>query len=197
MSKFNTSKRQLRKHFLTINPGHVVTDGDETDIREWWATLKQSLDCGHAPSCIRWLSAALEPYEDGTGAHAHIFVELTSPKRGNTVAKALGLDSASCTEVRNRQDCRDYTTGEGAHADKPAHDRLEYGTWRVDASTERSTLADTCVDAIVNGATPEMVARHHPKAYFTHHRSVRALYDALGGYYIADIMAASLPKGGE
>lgn len=193
MSKLPEPARQLRRGEFTINLFHALPKKYESlqlekqnDLfHDWYNEWKKTIEFGK----LRYLFACLE-YNDNGALHVNAMVGWTKPTRFMTPkgkasegARIVGLKKASFRVLGNPEGMYDYIHRLGRHAGKEGElvDIFGHGEVPVSASIQRQSLADTCIKLLLDGATPSEVARLEPRAFFTHHRAVRAFYEAIGG----------------
>lgn len=192
--------KQLRRVEFTIHFAHMQEDPKDNDgFRAWWDewVVKQF------GQKVRWIGASLEriPESDKDGIpnknaglfHVNGFACFSKPvrmitqkrRRPGQGMKQLGLVPQlhwiSVREVENADGLYDYVTGGGKYAGKEGViDRMQYGEYPRAAGIRRERLAESAIRMLVeDGMRPTQIAAANPKAFFVHHRSIHALYDAL------------------
>ena len=175
---------QRRMFMVTVNPGHVnpawkkPEDADHTWVselpadelksayRQWWAAL------GDFPN-VAYRKGQIE-VGDGGLVHIQCVIKMSKSIRPGTLRKKLG---GHFEIANNWAACRRYV-------EKTA-DRLEFlgedgeapdGNGRTEGY---GTAKQRAIQALRDGLTPTEIAQSDPEAYFTHHRSIEALWEKL------------------
>jgi hypothetical protein len=136
-----------------------------SEYRMWWARLAENIN-------VQWAQAQIEVGNEG-GLHIQVACKTTDSKRWKWMPKNL---PASWQPADNWPAVLNYCT--------KTSDRIEYlGTI---GKRPKSKMGDghgsakqRCIAYLKEGRSPEWVALNDPDAYFTHHRSIRALYEAV------------------
>jgi len=160
---------QLRRAFGTIHLGHLV---EERSLEEYLDSLFTRIS-EHGD-----YTAAAFALEEGTKTkrkHIQLYVE-HSRKRPSTLAKDFGVKTGACFDVvRDAAGSWAYCTGTGPHRDKPAIARCFFGVPKLHGDTQRADLK-LLVQAILDGITPEELARTYPYAWCVHRARLIPFY---------------------
>lgn len=171
--------KQTRHWCITINARK--TDGGEwveSEILDFGSHLHHLVNMQH----VRYAVWQIEQGEEAEVQHIQMYVEFVRPKRMNEAKQTIGYSWAHL-EPRwgTRTQAREYCMKkDGTEITTPE----EVGYFRPDTEGLKATnrtLADRCVDLVLQGLHPNQVAKRAPAAFFAHHRKVWALYRALNG----------------
>jgi len=171
--------KQTRHWCVTVN-ARKQDGGEWTEegLIEAESNLLHLVNVSHLKYAVWQLEKGL----DSEVQHLQLYVEFIRPKRMSEAKATLGwgwahLEPRFGTRDQAREYCRKK---DDTHVSGP----WEVGYWRPDheglKATHR-TLADRCVDLVLQGLHPNAVAKRAPAAFFAHHRKVWALYRALNG----------------
>lgn len=165
----------------------VTVNAKKDDGGEWtheaisgFGGVDDTLEHLREVSQLRYAVYSVERGTDAEVDHLQMYVEFMRPKRMSEAKQVLGWTHAHL-EPRwgSRTQARDYCMKvDETHI----HGPVEIGIWRLDAEGLKGlnrSLADLCVDLILQGKDPHAVAREAPAAFFAHHRKVWALWNAL------------------
>lgn len=175
---------QRRMFMVTVWPGHIrdawrkpqdATDDWKVDatvaelqgaFRQWWAAL------GEFPN-VQYRKGQIEIGDEG-GMHIQAAIKFSKSVRPSTLRKRLGghfeaaNDWGACRQYVEKTSDRFEFLGEDGEA-PDGNGRTEgYGTAKLRA-----------IQALRDGLTPLEIAQSDPEAYFTHHRSIEALWEKL------------------
>lgn len=164
-----------RRHWCgTINIGHLVGDDSEESFKEalaeCWAKLgddtRLAFACGQT-----------EVGGESGRLHAQVYLEFTTSLRKTQVLKVLN----GSFEPRwgSRTQAREYHTKSLTRVEA-LPDVGEFRKERSHGGETREGPKARCLRMLTQeGLTPSDIALSDPEAYFTFHRSIHALYDAL------------------
>lgn len=182
---------QARRHEFVINLYHALDFDEHAELslteandkfREmymaWAEGLKDAIG-------VQWIGVALE-YNTKGALHVNGFVQWEAQTRmmnkkaqPGAGCKRLGLNfGISVRAVRVPDGLYDYVCGLGKHAGKAAEHRFSMGEYRGNDTTAKHNLVDVAIQDLQAGLTPGQIARNNPRAYFYHHRAIKALYAA-------------------
>ncbi len=171
--------KQTRHWCVTVNA--KKEDGGEwlpEELMEFESNLIHLVNMQH----VRYAVWQVEQGDKAEVQHIQMYVEFMRPKRMNEAKTVIGYSWAHL-EPRwgSRTQARDYCMKkDGTELTEPT----EVGHFRPDAEGTKAlhrSLADMCVDLVLQGLHPHQVAKRVPAAYFAHHRKVWALWKALNG----------------
>lgn len=180
---------QARRHEFTINLRHALDleedltqDEHNALFKEAWDNWKLNLKDAVG---VQWLGAALE-YNKVGNLHVNAYVcwerqtrMMTKKAQAGAGCKKLHLPfGVSMRPVRMPDNLYDYVCGLGKHAGKPAEDRIQLGAYPSVESIAKHSLVDIAIADLMSGQTPNEIARKNPRAFFYHHRAIKALYEA-------------------
>lgn len=173
---------QRRRFCVTVNPGHINPEwakDEETDeypeipledlkaaYRDWWATLAEFPD-------LLWRKGQIEVSDKGL-VHIQAAVRLRTSKRGQTLRRKLGghfepaRNWAALSRYVQKTSDRLEFLGEDGQPEEGGDVTSGYGSAKLRA-----------IEALKFGMTPTEIAQTDPEAYFTHHRSIEALWEKL------------------
>lgn len=179
-----SNNQQRRMFMVTVNPGHVRSDWKKPDgagddwhtvipadelqgaYRQWWSAL------GEYPN-VQYRKGQIE-IGDGGLMHIQCVIKFSKSVRPSTLRKRLG---GHFEPANNWVACRRYV--------EKTSDRFEFlgedgeapdGTGRTEGYGSAKQRA---IQALRDGLTPQEIAQSDPEAYFTHHRSIEALWEKL------------------
>lgn len=172
--------RQVRRFSVTVWPGHLRADwkrdedGKMPEIdreelmaayRTWWAVL------GEWPNLL-WRKGQVE-VDDAGNLHIQAAIRLQKSQRSSTLRRRLGGHYEPSRSwdalVRYVQKTEARVEFLGEDGELPGGTRTEgYGSAKQRA-----------IEALRDGLTPTEIAISDPDAYFTHWRSIEALWEKI------------------
>jgi hypothetical protein len=172
-----TSAQKMKKRcfIVTLWPGHVGLDREETSdeefsaaARQWWA------DMAKIPE-IQYRVGQLEVSQAGE-LHAQIAVKTSRSVRAMTMMRRWSghweparNPTAVYAYAQKTEGRVEFLGEEGEKPERAASRTSGYGSLKAEA-----------IRLIVQeGLTPEGVAKENPEAYFTHHRAIDRLWERL------------------
>ena len=156
----------LRRSFGTIHQGHIP----KGTIEDFFYGLKAKLErLGYLAGAF-----ALEFTKEGK-KHIQFYCEHPR-KRVTTLASDFGVTTEYVFDkVRDAPGSWAYCTGTGAHRDKPAIDRFNFGVPKLYGDTQRADLK-LLIGLAMDGITPEELLRTYPYAWAVHRQRMLAFY---------------------
>ena len=160
---------QKRHWVFTVNPKHVVDDPSELseeeiveEFKNYWTYLQQNEGSFH------YVSGQIERAETGM-VHIQGYVEFKKSKR---LTEAYKIISAHLEPRRAERDAaRAYTK----KTDSRVLELPDIGEWRSKKSSAPS-MKHEAIEMIASGFTPGEILMRKPDVYFTHWRSIEAVY---------------------
>lgn len=145
---------QLRRAFGTIHEAHCIDGWDVASVYEY---LKH-----HLPAMAGYESGAVAlELTENDNLHIQLYFEC-SPKRLSTMKHDFLTRHETCFEiVKDAEGSWAYCTGTGAHENKPALDRFEFGTPKLYGGTARADLK-SLVDLVISGASLAEIMKGNP-----------------------------------
>ena len=169
---------QKRHWMLTAYDGHLKNWTDlplslsDFPLEETFAECKS----------VRYACGQLETCPDTGRLHAQLYVEFSESLRLAQVIKLFPSNAEP--RLGTRTDAREYCTSE-VYRGKPkgkVGDHFEVGHWRQDTEGRTESQKTRILRYICQeGLTPNDIAVRDPEAFFSHYRSIRALYAARSG----------------
>lgn len=160
-----------RRSFGTIHAGHLPEDGLDT-LDDLFGHLMVAL-AGHKD-----YTAGAFALEEGSATkrrHIQFYVE-HSRKRPSTLAREFNVSTGAVFDrVRDAAGSWAYCTGTGAHADKEAIDRFQFGEPKLHGDTQRADLK-LMVSLILDGLGPLDILAEYPYAYCVHRKRIWDLW---------------------
>lgn len=118
---------------------------------------------------------ALEEGSETKRKHIQFYIE-HSRKRPATLASDFELlTGAVFDRVIDAKGSWDYCTGSGAHREKPALDRFQFGTPKLHGDTQRADLK-MLVSLAMDGIQPEELLLAYPYAWAVHRQRMISFY---------------------
>ena len=167
---------QKRHWMLTVHEGHLA---------KWDAigAINSERIEGAFAACkkVRYACGQLEKCPTTGTLHHQIYVEFNESLRLSQVVKLFPSNAEP--RLGTRTDARDYCTSEKYNGKDKGKigDHWEVGTWRADLEGRTKSQKARIIDYICNqGLEPRDIAKLDPEAYFSHWRSIQALWS---GYH--------------
>ena len=171
---------QKRHWLLTVHDEHLKK----------WNVVKDEFHDPHScvqfeqifaeTKAVRYACGQTEACPQTGKIHQQIYVEFKDSLRLSQVVKLF--PSHAEPRLGTRTDAREYCmmeTYNGKSKGKVAHSEWQCGTWRQDVEGRTMTQKKRILQYICEqGMTPVDIALQDPEAYFTHWRSIDALYNA-------------------
>lgn len=168
--------KQKRHWVATVWPGHLGLDETATE-EEFALALTTEWKAAIADKRVKFACGQLERNGDGA-LHGHGYVEFADSLRRTQVVKWLGGSWEPRHETRTQ--ARDYVTKpKGREAPLAT-----VGEWRPEGRGQparEGPKARALRYVTQEGLSPKDIALLDPECYFTFHRSIHALWDALHG----------------
>ena len=179
--------KQRRHWGHTVHYGHVGLDAEEMDdineddngdeldlevefterLRCWWESLIQ------LPG-LRYAVGQLERCPDTNRLHGQVYSEWVGAVRGTTLYRRAPSDLKP--KWASRDTCRAYHKKPESRIEKLG----EFGEWRIDSVVGELSNKQRALQYVVkDGLRPAEIARLDPEVYFTHHRAITELWQAL------------------
>ena len=159
------------KKWTDILPTTLELEAKTNQLEQLFANCKK----------VRYACGQLERGEEGT-LHYQLYVEFSESLRLAQVIKLF--PSHAEPRLGTRTDAREYCTSE-VYRGKPkgkVGDHFEVGHWRQDTEGRTESQKARIIRYIVaEGLQPNDIAIRDPEAFFSHYRSIRALYAARSG----------------
>lgn len=151
-------------------PSELIDDEMKVKfLNESWEALKT------APG-LRYASGQIECCPDTGNLHIQAYTEWRQSLRRPEVVKRWN-SSVEWMET-SRTACRNYSMKKESRIQAlPV-----IGEWRAEVHGQDASLKAKCIEWIMQGRRPTDIALVMPDAYFVHHRSINALWKALGGW---------------
>lgn len=174
MGRTNYNPKEQRRFWIgTVWVGHCIEGGLPADaehdeimreLRQWWARASEH------PS-VSWMEGQIEVSSTGN-LHIQVACKTNDSKRWGWMAKHL---PASWQPAENWPAVLNYC--------KKTDSRIEYlggvGTKPKSKMTKGAGSAKLrAINYIKDGKSPEWIAINDMDAYFTHHRAIKALWEA-------------------
>lgn len=161
-----TSKlSQLRRSFGTIYQRHILED-NLTIGNLYYRLRKQFVD--ESGNWSDYLVGAIALEECPTTGRVHVQFYLEHKrKRFSSLSSDLGVMATCFDVVRDAQGSWDYCSGSGAHRDKPALERFQFGTPKLHGDTQRADLK-LLVGLIMDNIPTEDIIKAYPYAWCVH-----------------------------
>ena len=173
--------RQVRRFSVTVWPGHLRDDwkkdkdtGEWPDIgkdelmiayRQWWAAL------GEFPNLL-WRKGQVE-VDDSGKLHIQAAIRLQKSQRSKTLRRRLG---GHFEPARSWDALVNYVQKTQARVEFLGEDGELPGGTRTEGYGSAKQRA---IEALRDGLTPTDIALTDPDAYFTHWRSIEALWEKI------------------
>jgi len=136
-------------------------------LKVWWAETTQ------LPG-LRYAVGQMERCPETLRLHGQIYTEWVGPVRGTTLYRRAPSDLKP--KWASRDTCRAYHKKPESRIEKLG----EVGEWRVDSVVGELSNKQRALNYIVkDGLRPAEIARIDPEVYFTHHRAITELWQAL------------------
>lgn len=163
---------QFRRSFGTIHMGHLPERF--SSLEEYFHNLNPDNEV-HDWADYTAGAFALEEGSVTQRKHIQFYVE-HKRKRPATLASDFYLSTGAVFDsVRDAKGSWDYCTGSGAHRDKPALDRFQFGTPKLHGDTQRADLK-MLVNLAMDGIQPEELVIAYPYAWAVHRQRMICFY---------------------
>lgn len=134
---------------------------------------------------VRYACGQLEKCPTTGTLHHQIYVEFNESLRLSQVVKLFPSNAEP--RLGTRTDARDYCTSEKYNGKDKGKigNHWEVGTWRADLEGRtKSQKARIITYICTEGLEPADIAKQDPEAYFSHWRSIQALWAAYNDKFI-------------
>ena len=154
----------VRRCTGTIYSGHLQL---EETIDEFWCRLRHQFveELGNWSDYFAGAFAKEECPSTGR-IHIHFYLE-HKRRRFSGLSVGFGIMKENFEIVRDAQGAWDYCTGSGAHREKPALDRFQFGTPKLHGDSSRADLK-LLVGLVMEDIPVNDIIKAYPYAWCVH-----------------------------
>jgi len=174
-----SSNPQLRHWMITVWPKHLdLEDCSDDEIIDAYLAEWKRIEEEVSPY-LNWANAQIERAPDTGRLHIQGYTEWKDSKRRSEVLHHL---SAHCeARLGSREDARSYCSKKTWKGRTKGQVLVlsNIGKWRSAKTSQSPSPKQRALELIKQGFTPADICRLDVEVYFTHYRSIEAVYNMI------------------